>query len=101
MALKTEVIDKLFLHEYFLINITEHVKLLEAFMKDPLTLDPKNQLNKGIREIIKENLSFQTTEIDLLLKNMRGHGEQRYGVTVDIDFAANLLIDEDLIKSKQ
>ena len=31
---------------------------------------------------------------------MKGHGESRYGVTVDIEFATNLLVDEDLRKSK-
>ena len=41
------------------------------------------------------------SEIDLLLRNMSGHGSARYGVTLDIDFAANLIIDEDLKKPKR
>jgi hypothetical protein len=32
---------------------------------------------------------------------MSGFGEQRYGVKVDIEFAANLLIDEGLSKPKK
>ena len=73
---------------------------METFLKDPLNIDPESELNDGIREIIKDNLNFQTTEIDLLLKNMKGHGEARYGVTVDIEFAVNLLVDENLRKPK-
>lgn len=32
---------------------------------------------------------------------MTGHGEARYGVQVDIEFAANLIIDEDLKKPRK
>ena len=32
---------------------------------------------------------------------MSGHGTSRYGVTCDIEFAANLLIDEDMKKPKK
>ena len=44
-ALKNEVIDRLFIHEYFMINVSETVKKLETFMKDPLNIDPKSELN--------------------------------------------------------
>eukprot|EP00347_Sterkiella_histriomuscorum_P000287 403376460 len=100
-ALKQEVIDKLFIHEYFEINIAETVKKLEQFMKDPLNIDPKTTYNQAIRQIIRQSLNFKTSEIDLVLRNMSGHGESRYGVTIDIEFIANLLIDEDLKKPKK
>lgn len=99
-ALKTEVFDKLFLHEYFLINIADHVKQLENFMKNKENIDPSTYLNKGFRDLIKAQLSFKISEIDLILRNMSGHGTKRYGVTVDIDFIACLLIDEDQKKPK-
>lgn len=92
-VMRTEVIDKLFMHEYFHINVAETVKKLEAFMKDPVNIDPYSPVNKAMRTIVKDNLSFQVSEIDLLLRNMQGHGTARYGVTLDIDFAANLIID--------
>lgn len=39
--------------------------------------------------------------VDLLIKNMHGHGEQRYGVKVDIEFVVNLLLDEELRKPRK
>jgi hypothetical protein len=100
-ALKNEVIDKLYLHEYFLINVAESVKKLESFMKDPQNIDPQSMYNRAIRNMIRDNLSFQVSEVDLLLRNMNNHGVARYGVTLDIEFAANLIIDEDLKKPKR
>ncbi len=32
---------------------------------------------------------------------MKGHGSSRYGVSVDIEFVANLLLDEDLKKPRK
>ncbi|CDW81227.1 glycogen debranching enzyme [Stylonychia lemnae] len=63
------------------INVAEHVKKLEQYMKDPLNIDPK--------------------KIDLLIRNMNNHGESRYGVTLDLEFASNLIIDESLKKPKK
>jgi len=56
--LKQEVIDKLYIHEYFHINIAETVKKMEVFIKDPTNIDPQSPLNRGIREVIRDNLSF-------------------------------------------
>ncbi len=56
--MKLEVIDKLYLHEFFHINVAETVKKLEAFIKDPVNVDPFSPVNKAIRDIIKDNLSF-------------------------------------------
>ena len=100
-ALKTEVIDRLFLHEYFHINVSEAVKKLEIFMKDQQNLDPSTGFNRAIRSMIRDNLGFKVSEIDLLLRNMNGHGEGKFAVSVDIDFAANLIIDEGLKKPKR
>lgn len=93
-ALKTEVFDKLYVHEYFLVNIAENVKKLDQYMKSKENIDPNSELNRGLRDFIRAQLSFKTAEIDLVLRNMRDHGVSRYGVTLDIDFVAALLIDE-------
>lgn len=69
-VMKFEVIDKLYMHEFFHINVAETVKKMEAFMKDPVNIDPYSPVNKAIRDIIKDNLSFKVSEIDLLLRNM-------------------------------
>jgi hypothetical protein len=95
-ALKTHVINKLCLHEYFQINVAENVKKLDIYMKDPMNINPKSALNRRIRDLIKEKLSINVTEVDLLLKSMTNFGVSRYGVTTDIAFVACLLIDEDL-----
>ena len=81
--------------------MAETVKKLEVFIREPLNIDPNAKLNRKIRQLIKDNLSFTISEIDLLLRNMTGHGTSRYGVTCDIEFAANLLIDEDMKKPKK
>jgi hypothetical protein len=100
ISLKQEVLDKLFLHEYFLINIAESVKDLELYLKDPSKVDPQSDFNQGLRDLISAKLSFRISEIDLLLRTMRNHGEKRYGVTVDLPFAVCLLVDEDLKKPR-
>lgn len=69
-------------------------------MKIPQNINPHSALNQAIRNIIQDNLTMHTSQIDLLMKNMSGFGERREGVQVDIEFAANLLIDEDGNKSK-
>lgn len=51
-ALRSEVIDKLYIHEFFMINIAETVKNLENYMKDPYNMDPESELNQAIRELI-------------------------------------------------
>jgi hypothetical protein len=70
-------------------------------MKNPLNIDPKSELNREIRRLIKDNIDASTDYIDLLLKNMSGHGESRFGVKVDIEFAANIFIDPELKKPKR
>ena len=57
-ALKSEVIDRLFLHEFFHINVSEAVKKLETFMKDPLNIDPNSGFNRAIRNMIRDNIGF-------------------------------------------
>jgi len=44
--------------------------------------------------LIQAKLSFRVSEIDLLMRTMRNHGESRYGVKLDIPFAVCLLVDE-------
>jgi len=39
-SIKTEVVNKLFLHEYFMINVAEHVKELEIYLKDSEKANP-------------------------------------------------------------
>ena len=39
-SLKAEVVDKLFLHEYYMINVAEQVKELEAYLKDSAKVNP-------------------------------------------------------------
>jgi hypothetical protein len=99
-AIKAEVIDKLFLHEYFMINVAEQVKDLENYLKDPAKVNPQSDLNKGLRDLIQAKLSFRVSEIDLMLRTMRNHGERRYGVTLDLPFAVCLLVDEGQKKPK-
>ena len=99
-AIKTEVVDKLFLHEYFMINVAEHVKELEVYLKDTAKVNPESELNRGLRHLIQAKLSFRVSEIDLLMRIMRNHGERRYGVTLDMAFAVCLLVDEGLKKPR-
>ena len=87
--------NKLFLHEFFLINIAESVRALDLYLKDLGKVDPRSDLNQGLRDLIAAKLSFRVSEIDLILRTMRNHGERRYGVTVDMPFAVCLLVDEE------
>lgn len=100
-AVRQEVVDKAYLHEFFLINIVDHVKRLEAYMRDARLMDPQSELNRALRDYIRSQLGFKCKEIDLLFRNMTGFGVQSYGVRVDIDFVACLLVDEKLTKPRK
>lgn len=70
------------------------MKELEAYLKDASKVNPQSELNKGLRDLIASKISFRVSEIDLILRTMRNHGERRYGVTLDLPFAVCLLVDE-------
>lgn len=76
-----------------MINVAETVKELEIYMRDLNNIDPFSELNLAIRELIDESLNAKTDKIDLIVRNCEGHGQERFGVKVDIEFAACLLID--------
>ena len=73
---------------------------MEAYLKDPAKVDPTSELNRGLRDLIAAKLSFRVSEIDLVLRTMRNHGERRYGVTLDLPFTACLIVDEGLKKPR-
>jgi len=77
-----------------MVNVAEFYKKMEAYLKRRENLDPKRLINSELKKLIQEQRAKGATDSDLLLKNMEGHGESRYGVRLDVELAANVIVAE-------